>query len=597
MQKAEAVMDIYRQRGIKGLPLERVYRHLFDHELFLRGYGKIYRNFGAMTKGITEETVDGMSLKKIHRIIALLKLERYEWTPSRRTEIPKANGKMRPLGIPTWSDKLVEEVVRSLLEPYYEQRFSPNSHGFRPGRDCHSALFQIASRWKGTIWFIEGDISKCFDSFDHGIMLEIIRRDIHDGRLVNLIEGMLKAGYMEDWRYHDSPSGTPQGGIISPLLANIYLNDLDKFVEDTLIPAYTRGKGRKSDPAYNAIGYQIAKAQEAKDFDEVERLSRERRKMPRNAPCDPNYRRLRYVRYADDFLLGFVGPKNEAGEIRQRLGEFLEQKLKLTLSEEKTLITHAYDGKAKFLGYEITVVREGSLLAENERRATNGRIRLLMPFKVVSKYRNLYSKGEKISARTELTIDTDYTILQRYQGVLAGLYNFYCMAQNVGKRMNCIKWMLEFSLTKTLALKFRCKISDIFRRYKVVEAEPAMLQVVIKRKDKAPLVATFGGIRFERKPEGLGTTDAPINLAWLKPANKRSEVVQRLVAGKCEICGKEGEPVEVHHIRKLADIDRPGRRPKTVWEKIMSARKRKTLVVCEGCHDAIHAGQHDGTEL
>jgi len=597
MQKAEAIMDIYRQRGTKGLPLDRVYRHLFDRELFLQAYGKIYRNFGAMTRGTTGETVDGMNLRKIHNIIGLLKLERYKWTPVRRTEIPKANGKKRPLGIPTWSDKLLQEAIRSLLEPYYEQRFSPNSHGFRPGRSCHSALFQIASRWKGTIWFIEGDVTKCFDSFDHTIMLEIIRRDIHDGRLVNLIEGLLKAGYMEDWRYHDSPSGTPQGGIISPLLANIYLNDLDKFVEDTLIPAYTRGKERKEDSAYSAIGRQIAKAREAKDSNEVERLTRERRKMPRNAPCDPNYRRLRYVRYADDFLLGFVGPKNEAEEIRQRLGDFLEQKLKLTLSTEKTLITHAYDGKARFLGYEITVARQGSLIAGNERRATNGRIRLLMPWKVVNKYRILYSKGDKISARTELTIDTDYTIIQRYQAVLAGLYNFYCMAQNISRRMQRIKRILEFSLVKTLASKFQCNISEIYRRYKVVGAEPAILQVVIKRVDKAPLVATFGGIRFERRPEGLGTTDTPIELAWFRPANKRSEVVQRLLAGKCEICGKEGEPVEVHHIRKLADIDRPGRRPKTVWEKIMVARKRKTLVVCEGCHDAIHAGQHDGLKL
>jgi len=597
MQKAEAVMDIYRQRGTEGLPLERVYRHLFDHELFLRAYGRIYRNFGAITKGVTEETVDGMSLLKIHKIIALLKLERYEWTPVRRTEIPKPNGKMRPLGIPIWSDKLVEEAIRLLLEPYYEQRFSPNSHGFRPNRSCHSALWQIQNRWKGTVWFIEGDIKGCFDNIDHEILLSILRRDIHDGRLLNLIEGCLKAGYMNDWRYYDSLTGTPQGGIISPLLANIYLNELDRFVEDTLIPAYTRGETRKRNHAHDSIRRWKKAAAERGDFAEVKRLRQLSRTLPGNAPVDPDYRRLRYVRYADDFLLAFVGPKNEAEAIRQRLGEFLREKLKLTLSEEKTLITHANDGKAKFLGHEIMVVREGKLIARDNRRAANGCVMLLTPRKVVAKYLNLYSKKGKVADRPELMAETDYTIIQRYQSVLRGLYNFYCMTSNVSKRMQDLKWILEFSLTKTLASKFQCSIQEIYRRYKVVGAEPAMFQVVIERKDKAPLVATFGGISFTRNPEGLGITDFSHNRAWFSPVSRRSEVVQRLLAGKCEICGIKDVPVEVHHIRKLADIDRPGRRPKELWKQIMSARRRKTLVTCERCHDAIHAGQHDGPKL
>jgi len=343
---------------------------------------------------------------------------------------------------------------------------------------------------------------------------------------------------------------------------------------------------------------QIAKAREAGDFVEVERLKRERRKMPSVDPCDPNFRRLRYVRYADDFLLGFAGPKSEADEIRQRLGAFLQEKLKLTLSPEKTLITHAHDGKAKFLGYEISVVREGTLIASNGYRATNGRIVLLMPRKVVDKYRSMYSKGGKVIHRPELMVDTDYTIIQRFQAVLAGVYNYYCMASNVGWRMHGIKWVLEVSLVKTLALKYRCSTTEIFRRYKDVGAEPTRLQVVVERKDKAPLVAIFGGIYFEKKPEGMvGTTDFSIQSAWFRPGCRRTEVVQRLLAGKCEICGKEGEPVEVHHIRKLADIDRPGRRPKTAWERIMSARKRKTLVTFDECHKAIHAGQHDGPKL
>jgi group II intron reverse transcriptase/maturase len=593
MRKADAVLDIHQKRGAKGLPLERVYKHLFDPEFFLRAYGKIYRNFGAMTKGTTAETVDGMSLLKIHNIIGSLKLERYQWTPARRTEIPKANGKTRPLGIPTWSDKLVEEVLRILLEPYYEQRFSDRSHGFRPKRQCQSALNEIRTQWSGTVWFIEGDIKGCFDNIDHTILLEIIRRDIHDGRLLNLIEGLLKAGYMEDWRYHETLSGTPQGGIISPLLANIYLTELDRFVEDTLKPAYTKGDRRKENPTYRKLVKLARAAERQGDLMEAKRLKAEYRKHLSVAWNDPGFRRLRYIRYADDFLLGFIGPKNEAEDIRQRLSDYLEQQLKLTLSTEKTLITHAHDGRAKFLGYEISVTRERNLLSENGKRATNGSIALWMPQKVACKYRDSYSRNGRIIHKTELLADTDYTILSRYQAVYKGIYDYYCMAINVSAQMSDIRWTLITSLLKTLASKLQCSVNEVVSRYKAADSDIMMLRVIIERPDKDPLVAVFGGFRIERIPKGLGTTDFRPDLAWHKPANNRSEVVQRLIAGKCELCEWEGL-VEVHHIRKLADIDRPGRRPKTVWEKIMSARKRKTLVVCEACHDAIHAGRYDG---
>jgi group II intron reverse transcriptase/maturase len=595
MRNANIVLDIHHQRGSARLPLERVYRHLFNPEFFLRAYGKIYRNFGAMTKGTTVETVDGMTLKKIHGIIALLREERYRWTPVRRTEIPKANGKMRPLGIPSWSDKLVQEAVRSLLEPYYEQRFSPHSHGFRPERSCHSALREIRDQWKGTAWFIEGDIKGCFDNIDHAVLLRIIRRDIHDGRLIALIDGLLRAGYMEDWRYHDSTSGTPQGGIISPLLSNIYLNELDGFVEDTLRPLYTRGERRRVNPEYGRIERLLAEAWRNEDRAAVKLLTAERRKHMAVAPCGPDYRRLRYVRYADDFLLGFVGPEEEAREIRGRLGEYLQAALKLTLSKEKTLITHAGDGKANFLGYEMRVIRKGDLISTNGRRARNGNITLLMPRKVVRKYRDHFSKGGKVIHRVELLAETDYTILQRYQSILRGLYNFYCMAGNVSKRMSRIKWVLETSLLRTLASKLKRTVNRIIEMYKVPNQEYTTFRATIARPGKEPLVATFGGMSLRKNPDGMGQDGFNANAAWNRPASTRSEAVMHLLYGKCALCGVAG--IEMHHIRKLSDIDRPGRKPKERWEKIMSARRRKMIPVCKGCHGGIHAGRHDGQKL
>jgi group II intron reverse transcriptase/maturase len=252
MRNAATVLGIIRERGKHRLPLDDVYRQLYNPELYLVGYDKIRRNAGAMTTGTTPETVDGMSLEKIHRIIDDLRQERYRWTPVRRVYIPKANGKKRPLGIPRWSDKLLQEVMRAILDAYYEPQFSDHSHGFRPQRGCHTALREI-QKWAGSAWFIEGDIKGCYDNIDHGILLSILRENIHDNRFLRLIENLLQAGYLEEWTYHQTLSGVPQGGILSPLLSNVFLDRLDKYVETVLLPQHNTGERRKKNRAYMAL--------------------------------------------------------------------------------------------------------------------------------------------------------------------------------------------------------------------------------------------------------------------------------------------------------------------------------------------------------
>lgn len=302
MQTAKTYLELIHERGKRGLPLERVYRQLFNPDLYLMAYGKIYANKGTLTKGMTEETADGMSLQKIHTIIEALRCERYRFTPVRRVYIPKKNGKLRPLGIPSWSDKLLQEVMRLILESYYEPRFSDHSHGFRTNRGCHTALREIYRKWRGTTWFIEGDISDCFGSLNHDILLKELNKDIHDGRFIRLIRELLTAGYFEEWQFHTTLSGSPQGGIVSPLLSNIYLDLLDTFVTGTLIPAYTEGRKKKANPVYCMLHKQVRRQRSEGNLTLARQLRQQAQQLPSQVTADPNFRRLYYVRYADDFL-------------------------------------------------------------------------------------------------------------------------------------------------------------------------------------------------------------------------------------------------------------------------------------------------------
>src|SRR5215510_11890092 len=367
MQSAETVLGVLRERGRRGLPCEQLYRQMFNPQLYLLAYGRIYANQGSMTPGVSQETVDGMSLGKIGRIIDAMRHERYRFRPVRRVLIPKKNGKTRPLGMPTWSDKLVGGVVRLLLEACYEPAFSDRSHGFRKSRGCHTALREIGNTWTGTTWFVEGDISDCFGSLDHDILLGIMAEKIHDNRFLRLVRHMLKAGYLEEWEYHDTLSGVPQGGTVSPILSNIYLDKLDKFVEQELIPQYTRGGRRRLNPEYNRTAMRLRRARKRGDRAEARDLLRQLRTLPRDDPMDPGYRRLKYTRYADDHILGFIGPKAEAEEIKGRLAAFLRETLGLELNQDKTLITHARSQRARFLGYDISVQRSGTKISNGRR--------------------------------------------------------------------------------------------------------------------------------------------------------------------------------------------------------------------------------------
>jgi group II intron reverse transcriptase/maturase len=597
MRNAETTLAIIQERGKKGLHLEDVYRRLFNPDLYLRGYGRISRNAGALTKGVTTETVDGMSLAKIGTIIEALRHERYRWTPVRRILIPKANGKMRPLGIPTWSDKLLQEVMRSILEAYYEPQFSIHSHGFRSGLGCDTALQDIAQNWKGTKWFIEGDIKGCFDNIDHPVLLSTIGEKIHDNRFLRLVEQMLHAGYLEQWTYKPTLSGTPQGGIISPILANIYMNKLDQYVEQTLFPVYTKGKAKQINPDYVRICKNRSLAKQKGDMATYRELGRTLSKMSTQVVNDPNFRRLKYVRYADDFILGLNGPCGDAENIKQCIGDFLRDHLKLELSPEKTLITHATD-KARFLGYEITTFAKpeaASVDPTGSHRGHSGAIKLMIPAKVVVNLSSLYKSKGRPKEMPAHKFDDDFSVVATYGAVYRGYVQYYKRASNLGW-FGHLHWVMGWSLLRTLAEIHKTTATAMRSKYTAnhtkwnAQAKKIEVRRVIKVLKTNPKTgqryqALFGEVSL--KPDRF----APIQDGPLQRHHTggRNELTARLLANRCEICGST-EQIQVHHVRALKDLKVPGRRMPPVWKQIMAARRRKTLVVCHHCHVAIHRG-------
>ncbi len=580
MQNAETVLGVLRDRGGRGLPCEQMYRQLFNPHLYLLAYGRLYSNHGAMTPGADGETADGMSLAKIGRVIDALRHERYRFQPAKRVYIPKKSGKLRPLGLPSWSDKLVGEVIRLLLEAYYEPRFSGRSHGFRPGRGCHTALSEVAANWTGTAWFIEGDISDCFGSLDHSVMLAILAENIHDNRFLRLIKQMLQAGYLEDWEWNATLSGCPQGGVVSPILSSIYLDRLDKFAETVLIPEYTRGVLRKPNLEYARIRMAATRARKRGDRLTASALHKRMRSLPSGDPRDPGFRRLHYIRYADDHLLGFTGPRAEAEQIKDRLAAFLRDDLKLELSPEKTLITHARTGAARFLGYEITTQHSHC------RRKVNGVIGLRVPKQVIKAKCAPYCKLGKPERRTELLNRDDLTIISTYGAEYRGLVQYYLLAGDVW-RLKRLRWAAETSMLKTLAAKHESSVTKMARKYKATIATPhgprTCFQATVERAGKKPLAARFGGIPLKRQKKAVIEDRLPV------PPPSRKELVTRLRAGWCEQCEQRGQ-VEVHQIRRLADLA-GNRQPQPEWAQLMARRRRKTLVVCPDCHQRIHTRQ------
>lgn len=578
---------------------ERLYRILFNEELFYVAYQKIASNGGSTTKGSDGRSIDEMSLARIETLIASLKDESYQPHPSRRVHIPKKNGKTRPLGIPAFEDKLVQEVVRMILEAIYEGHFETTSHGFRPKRSCHTALLHIQKTFSGAKWFIEGDIKGFFDNIDHDVLVGILRERISDDRFIRLIRKFLKAGYVEDWTFHNTYSGMPQGGIVSPILANIYLDKLDKYVKE-YIQHFDKGTkrrpGKESNDLANERKRTVRKLKKIKDGTEkaalvarLKAIEQERAAFPSGDEMDGSYRRLKYIRYADDFILGVIGSKEDAQRIKEDIKSFLSESLALELSEEKTLITHT--GKsAKFLGYEITVTRDNHQRRDVRgclRRTYGKRVRLNVSMATLRDKLLEYGAMEiklrngkeiwKPKCRSGLIFNDDLEILDRYNRETVGFCNYYLIANNCVVLHN-FRYIMEYSMYKTFAGKYRSTVRKINKKYRLNKLFTVKYeqQGVIKSR-------TFYKTSFKRRTTAFnGSCDIePYSIADVS----RTNLTDRLKAEKCELCGATGKLI-MHHVRNLKDL-----KGKESWKRLMSARKRKTIALCPSCHRLRHLGK------
>ncbi len=589
MPSAETVLDVIRKRGARGRPRERRYRQRFTRQRSLRAYGRLSANQGAMTPGGTGETGDGMSLEQISGIINARRRERYRWSPVKRVDIPKQRGQRRPLGLPTWADTLVAEVVRLLLEAYDDVQFAAHAHGFRPGRGCHTALDEVVRVWKGTHWCIAGDIADGFGSLAHEVMRSIRAEKSHEGRFLRLISPRRTAGYVEDWRWDAPLSGAPQGGVASPIRSHISLDRLDPFVEQQLRPESTHGRRRRHTPAYQAVEYGIQRATRHGDREAVRGLRRQRRPRPSQDPNDPNDRRLRDVRSADDGRLGFAGPTHEAKEITSQMRAFLRDQLTLARSASTTLITHATSQAARVLGDEVSAQPADDQLDRRGQRAVHAASGLCVPKPVIRQRGARYRRAGKPAQRGARLHDDDFTIVATYHAASRGLVQSYLRAQDVF-RLGTLHGVMATSRLKTLASQHRSTVTQMARPYKATIETPdgprACLQVTVEREGgRKPLVARFGGIPL-RRPRTVVRPD----LSPIMASPRRTELIHRLLTERCEV-GDADVHLEVHQVRKRADLNPPGRRERPAWRHLMATRRRTTRVVGRRGHANIHAGR------
>ncbi|MRB32547.1 group II intron reverse transcriptase/maturase [Bacillus thuringiensis] len=606
MQCPKVVLSNLRKKSLdKKYQYTRLYRNLYNPDFFLLAYNNLSKNDGALTMGVDQRSIDGFSMEEVEQLIEVLKNKSYQPYPSKRVYIPKKNGKKRPLGIPSFCDKLVQEVIRMILEAIYEPNFSISSHAYRKNKSCHSALLEIKRTFTGSKWFIEGDIRGFFDNIEHHTLVGILRRKISDENFIELIWKFLRAGYLDEWKFHNTYSGAPQGGIISPILSNIYLNELDVYME-SFKNSFNQGKRRKKNPEYENVRSKMRRLEkkidntnEHDDSDSIENwkeevkvLKKKLTQMPYSDQMDNEYRRLTYVRYADDFLIGIIGSKEDAQHVKEEIAKFLKDKLKLELSMEKTLITNASNKQAQFLGYEIKIFKSQAIRTDKlgrKIRLLNGKVQLKMPHKAwvnkLQKYQAIQMSANgtwKPKPRNYFQRNEDLEIVSQYNSEIRGLYNYYRLAENVSNHMHRFAYFMFYSMLKTFATKYRKRTKHIRKKYMKngrftveYETKRGIKQIHFIERN----FLRINGISKEQ-------TDVEKNTRYTMSTTRLSD---RIKAETCESCGRSNTTIHMHHVKRLKNLREKSN--KSYLEQQMIARNRKTIALCKECHLKRHKGE------
>jgi group II intron reverse transcriptase/maturase len=580
---------------------DQLYRLFYQEDLYILAYERIKSAPGNMTPGTNGKTLDGFSLRMITEIIQEMRTEQFQFKPVRTVFIPKANGKMRKLGIPSTRDKIVQEVIRLILECIYDSPQGPYfhdaSHGFRPNRSCHTALREIRGKWPALNWFVEGDIRSCFDEIEHGTLVALLRRKIRDERFLNLIWKLLRAGYFDmQGTAHDSLIGSPQGGLASPILANIYLHELDEKVQEIRLRLEQGGKQKQVNPEYRKLAAQKARlvqkgATRTKAFRE---LVRKIRSTPTVVVDDPTFIRIKYVRYADDWLIGIAGPRRLAEQVKEELTTFLSHHLKLTLSPEKTKITHARQAQARFLGTDLSIGRGGVPRVVTTRNGTARPIRrrstgseTVMTAPLTDLIHRLHTKGfctltgQPTAKKEWIHLEVRQLILW-YSNINRGIQNYYRFTDNFSS-LSRIQYILQFSLAQTLAAKFKCSLRQIFQRF---GTSPT---IQIKDGKQERQIAFYHNSDWKKQRNGFPKGHAPVDLLQ-ESIRLRS---RSKLGMACCICNNPHQ-VEMHHVRHIRKM---GEKKPGGINALLRSLNRKQLPVCVLCHQKIHRGEYDGLRL
>ena len=573
-----------------------LYRLMYKEDLYIVAYERIKSKPGNMTPGTDGETLDGFSLETIREIIDEMRSEQFQFKPVRQQFIPKPNGKMRKLGIPCVRDKVVQEVMHLILEAIYDSPYGPYfhdvSHGFRPNHSCHTALQEFREKWGGINWIIEGDIQACFDELDHHILVATLQKKIQDQRFLNLIWKLLKAGYMDlHGAKKESLIGSPQGGLISPL---------DEFIQG-MRRTLEKGERKRRDPAYNRLsrkkGLMLKRGEtRTKAFKEV---VKQMRALPSMQTDDPDFIRIKFLRYADDWIVGVAGSHALAADLKEQIKTFLGERLKLTLSEEKTCITNLRAEEASFLGTLLSIGNGGEAKVTQQtnrlgysckRRSTGWQTVMNAPLpKLVKRLsdRGFCTKeGVPLGKAGWSQLDADQ-IIHLYSSVNRGIQNYYRFADN-WRQLRTIQYILKNSLMKTLARKYKLSRAKVAKRF------GKGISVTVRGKDgKEDRVVSFYLTRHWTKDRHAFQSGKHADIDLVQTG---ITMRTRSKLGKpCCICGETAGQIVMHHVRHIRKLTH--KREPAGFNRILRAINRKQIPVCKVCHGKIHRGDYDHLKL